>query len=59
MVVHGFSLGWLARRLGLSSSGQGGLLIAGASPWSTGLAETLQKLEIPVLVADGSWHRLQ
>jgi len=59
VVVHGFSLGWLAKRLGLSATGEGGLLISGASPWSTGLAEALHKLEIPVLVADPSWHRLR
>jgi voltage-gated potassium channel Kch len=59
VVIHGFSLGWLARRLGLSATGEGGLLIAGAGPWSTGLAEALHKLEVPVLVADSSWHRLR
>lgn len=59
VVAHGFSLGWLAKRLGLSATGQGGLLISGASPWSTGLAETLYKFEIPVLLADSSWHRLR
>lgn len=59
VLAHGFSLGWLARRLGLSATAEGGLLIAGASPWSTGLAETLHRLEIPVLLADSSWHRLR
>jgi NhaP-type Na+/H+ or K+/H+ antiporter len=59
VVVHGFSLGWLARRLGLSATGEGGLLIAGAGPWSTGLATALHKLEVPVLVADSAWHRLR
>jgi NhaP-type Na+/H+ or K+/H+ antiporter len=59
VVIHGFSLGWLARRLGLAATGEGGLLIAGAGPWSTGLAEALHKLEVPVLVADVSWHRLR
>jgi len=59
VVIHGFSLGWLARRLGLSATGEGGLLIAGAGPWSTGLAEALHKLEVPILVADSSWHRLR
>jgi NhaP-type Na+/H+ or K+/H+ antiporter len=59
VVIHGFSLGWLAKRLGLSATGEGGLLIAGAGPWSTGLAEALHKLEVPVLVADSSWHRLR
>jgi hypothetical protein len=59
VVVHGFSLAPLARRLGLSAPRQGGLLIAGAGPWGTGLARALHELEVPVLVADGSWHRLR
>jgi NhaP-type Na+/H+ or K+/H+ antiporter len=59
VVVHGFSLGWLARRLGLSAGADGGLLIAGANPWSTGLAVALHEQEVPVLVADSSWHRLR
>jgi hypothetical protein len=59
VIVHGFSLGWLAERLGLRATGEGGLLIAGASPWSTGLAETLHRLEVPVMLAHSSWHRLR
>ena len=59
VVIHGFSLSWLATRLGLSATGEGGLLIAGAGPWSTGLAGALHKLEVPVLLADVSWHRLR
>ena len=59
VVIHGFSLGWLARRLGLSATGEGGLLISGAGPWNTGLVEALHKLEVPVLMADVSWHRLR
>ncbi len=59
VVLHGFSLGWLARRLGLSAPAEGGLLIAGAGPWSTGLAAALHAQEVPVLLADNSWHRLR
>jgi hypothetical protein len=59
VVAHGFSLGWLARRLGLSAPGEGGLLIAGATPWSTGLAEALHERKVPVVLADSSWHRLR
>jgi NhaP-type Na+/H+ or K+/H+ antiporter len=59
VVVHGFSLAALARRLGLSAPRAGGLLIAGATPWATGLARALHDLEVPVLVADASWHRLR
>lgn len=57
--VHGFSLGWVARRLGLASTARNGVLIAGASPWSTALARLLVELKIPVLLVDRSWHRLR
>ncbi|HKK05554.1 MAG TPA: sodium:proton antiporter [Gammaproteobacteria bacterium] len=59
VVLHGFSIGWLARRLKLSAQSRNGVLIVGASPWTTALAETLKGLEVPVLMVDGSWHRLR
>ncbi|MCF1184138.1 sodium:proton antiporter [Marichromatium gracile] len=59
VVAHGFSLGWLARRLGLSAAAREGLLICGASPWSCALAETLHAQQVPVRLADRSWHRLR
>ena len=48
VVLHGFSLPWLARRLGLGGAGEGSLLIVGASSWSLDLARTLQKADVPV-----------
>lgn len=59
VVLHGFTLGPLARRLDLSAPREGGLLIAGANPWSTGLARAVHELEVPVLLADSAWHRLR
>ncbi len=59
VVLHGLSIGWLARKLGLASSDSHGMLIVGASPWSVNLAKTLQSLEVPVSIADNSWHRLR
>ncbi|MCF7990150.1 MAG: sodium:proton antiporter [Thiohalocapsa sp.] len=59
VVLHGFSLGWLARRLELSAKRQGGLLIAGGTAWSSGLAKALHELGVPVIVADNAWHRLR
>lgn len=59
VVLHGFSVGWLARRMGLASEKQNGVLIVGASPWSVALGQTLQSLEVPVLIVDTSWHRLR
>jgi NhaP-type Na+/H+ or K+/H+ antiporter len=59
VVLHGFSLGWLARRLDLSARRTGGLIIAGGTAWSSGLAKALHEREVPVIVADNAWHRLR
>ncbi|MBK1703837.1 cation:proton antiporter [Halochromatium glycolicum] len=59
VALHGLSLGWLARRLDLSAQRRGGLIIAGATAWSTGLAKALHERQIPVIVADNAWHRLR
>jgi len=59
VLAHGLSMGWLARRLGLSSPARDSVLIVGASPWSVELGRTLQGLEVKVLVADRSWHKLR
>ncbi len=59
VVLHGLSLGPLARRLGLSAEASNGVLIVGANPWTLDLAQALKAAEVPVLIADGSWHRLR
>lgn len=59
VIAHGFSIGPLAKWLGLASRERPGVLIAGASPWSIALAAKLKELEIPVMVADASWRRLK
>lgn len=59
VVLHGFSIGWVARALGLAAARRNGLLIVGASPWSVDLTRVLKELEVPVRIADGSWHRLR
>lgn len=59
VVLHGFSLGYLARRLGLSARSKGGLIISGGTAWSSGLAAKLHHQEVPVIVADNAWHRLR
>ncbi len=52
MVLHGFSLAPLARRLNLRLGNAPGLAIVGASPWATDLAKTLQDASVPVLLID-------
>jgi len=59
VVLHGFSLGWMARRLHLSAQHRGGLIIAGGAAWSNGLAKALHERDVPVIVADNAWHRLR
>ncbi len=59
VIAHGFSIGWLSRRLGLSATGKPGVILVGASPWSLGLATALKDLEIPATVVDANWHRLR
>ena len=52
MVLHGFTLGPLARRLGLRLGDAPGLAIVGASPWATDLARVLHEADVPVLLID-------
>jgi CPA1 family monovalent cation:H+ antiporter len=59
VVIHGVTLAPLARGLGLAAKEENGLLIVGATDWTRSLANELGKLDIDVLVADGSWYRLK
>lgn len=59
VIAHGFSLGWLSRRLGLSSPTRDSVLLVGASPWMVEFARVLDGLGAKVLVADRSWHSLR
>ncbi len=52
MILHGFSLAPLARRLGLTLGDRPGLAILGATPWSIDLAQALMAAGTPVLVVD-------
>ena len=52
VVLHGFTLAPLGRWLGLANKEKPGLLIVGGSRFTTQLAETLQKTEVPVLITD-------
>ncbi len=58
ILMHGFSLPFVARRLDLVSAEKPGVLFVGASPWATALAGKLAELEVPVMIADASWNRL-
>ncbi|MGH8373399.1 MAG: cation:proton antiporter [Gammaproteobacteria bacterium] len=59
VLVHGLTLGRLARTLGLAATARNRLLIVGASPWTTEFARTLLAAGGQVLMVDTSWHRLR
>ncbi len=52
MILHGFSLAPLARRLGLTLGNRPALAILGATPWSEALAQAVQSAGTPVLLID-------
>ncbi|MFC4402802.1 cation:proton antiporter [Gracilibacillus xinjiangensis] len=56
--VHGFSIGWIAKKLNLSSQGKPGAIIVGSNRFSVALAKVMEELKIPVIVVDSSWDRL-
>src|SRR5699024_3264624 len=56
--AHGFTLGPLAKKLGLSNQDAEGVLIVGASSFSIALADYLKKMDIPALIVDSSKGRL-
>ncbi len=59
VIAHGFTIGPLARKLGLTVPANT-VLVVGASPWATDLCRMLAKeMEVPVLLVDNSWHRLR
>ena len=59
IVAHGFSAEWVARRLGIDQGPGRSILIVGATAWSMELAESLQKREVPVTIADTSFLALR
>ena len=58
ITLHGFSMGWLAKRLDLAQH-EHGVLIIGSNAFSLELAKVFQDQEMPVLIADTNWHKLK
>lgn len=58
VVLHGFTLTPFAQFLGLSGSGQPGVILVGGSRFTLGLGEALTKAEIPVLLTDPNFGHL-
>ena len=59
VVLHGLSLGPLARLLGLASQAPPGVLVVGASPWTLALAQALRELGVPSLLVDPDFEALR
>src|SRR5699024_136584 len=59
VIAHGFSIGWLAKKLHLSMEGRPGTLIVGSNPFTVELAKSLRKVKAPVIIADSSWEKLR
>lgn len=58
VVFHSLWLGPLSKSLGLTTPGEHGILLVGASPWSIQLADKIKSKGIPVLMSDISWYKL-
>ncbi|ASK62015.1 sodium:proton exchanger [Virgibacillus phasianinus] len=59
VVAHGFSIGWLAKKLHLSMEGRPGTIIIGSNDFTVELAKSLMKVKAPVIIVDSSWERLR
>lgn len=58
VLAHGFSIGWLGKKLGLQATEESGVLIVGGTPFSALLGEAIQSFNKPVLIMDRSWGML-
>lgn len=59
VVLHGFTIGPLARALGLARKEKPGVLIVGANAWSVEFAKALEQSDVEVIVADSNYRRLK
>ncbi|MEQ9317089.1 MAG: sodium:proton antiporter, partial [Henriciella sp.] len=59
VVLHGFTIGPLARRLGLARAEKPGLLLVGANSWSVEFAKALKASKIDLIIADSNYRRLR
>ncbi|WP_339213059.1 sodium:proton antiporter [Ornithinibacillus sp. FSL M8-0202] len=59
VIAHGFSIGWLAKRLNLSMEGRPGTLIVGSNKFTVELAKSLAKVNVPIIIVDRSWQKLK
>ncbi len=58
VLVHGFSIGWLAKKLNLTMPEDSGVVIAGSTRFTSALAEAIQTSGNEVLIVDDTWANL-
>ena len=58
VIAHGFTLRWLARRLGLAAGPGHGVLVVGGNPWSNRLARAFHQAGARVLISDSNWYHM-
>ncbi|WP_153730304.1 cation:proton antiporter [Sporosarcina obsidiansis] len=58
VVMHGFSIGWLAKKLNLTTPEEFGVVLIGSSRFVAELAKTIQEADHQVLIMDNSWGGL-
>ena len=59
VVLHGFTIGPMARALGLARKEKPGVLVVGANAWSVEFAKALEQSDVEVIVADSNYRRLK
>ena len=59
VILHGFSIGPLARFLNLTSKSPEGVILVGGSAWTTAFGVELKEAGIPVLVTDRNFISLR
>ncbi|GGA22030.1 sodium/hydrogen exchanger [Psychrobacillus lasiicapitis] len=59
VIFHGFSIGWVAKKLKLSATEKPGVLIVGGNAFTAELAKSLLDEQMDVLVVDDSWEQLR
>jgi NhaP-type Na+/H+ or K+/H+ antiporter len=59
VVLHGFTIGPLARKLGLARKTKPGVLVVGVNPWSIDFALSLKSIGVESILADNNWRRLR
>ncbi|WP_373895804.1 cation:proton antiporter [Virgibacillus sp. CBA3643] len=52
--AHGFSLNWVAGKLGLLKEGRPGVLMVGGNLFTAALGKTFKEMDIPIVIADTS-----